>query len=117
MAQARFQHNMLLDEFVRSLSYRSNVKAMVTAMLAVDKLGLPTDALRAPFLQQLSGQCDQLSFGDLRRILMAMARCWRGPAIDAELLDELCAAVVDKSRDCDPRDLVAVPQHLGRLRY
>jgi len=117
MAQARFQHNALLDEFVRSLSYRSNVKAMVTAMLAVDKLGLPTDALRAPFLQQLSGQCDELSFGDLRRILMALARCWQAASVDAEVMDELCNAIVDKSRDCDPRDLVTVPQHLGRLRH
>merc|ERR1719181_453658 len=62
MSEARFRHNALLDEFIRSLSYRADVKAMVTAMLAVDRLGLPTDALRASFLQQLSGQCDSLSF-------------------------------------------------------
>lgn len=26
-------------------------------------------------------------------------------------------AIVEKSEDCDPRDLIAVPQHLGRLRH
>ncbi|CAE8621772.1 unnamed protein product [Polarella glacialis] len=120
MSEARYQHEALTDEFVRSLSYRANVRAMVTAMLAVDRLGLPTDSLRAPFLQQLSGQCQELGFGDLRRVLMALARCWRHCApVQQELLGELCDAIADKAEDekCDPRDLVAVPQHLGRLRY
>lgn len=117
MAQARFQHNRLLDEFVRSLSYRSNVKVMVTAMVAVDKLGLPTDGLRRPFLQQLSGSCEQLSFGDLRRVLMALARCWKASPVDQDLLDEICDTLVSKAEDCDPRDLVMVPQHLGRLQH
>lgn len=117
MAQARFQHAQLLDEFVRSLSFRANVKSMVTAMLAVDKLGLPTDALRAPFLQQLVGSCDELSFGDLRRVLMALARCWQAAPVQKRLLNELCDAIVGKAEGCDPRDLIAVPQHLGRLRH
>lgn len=117
MSEVRYQHYALLDEFVRSLSLRADVKAMVTAMLAVDKLGLPIDTLRAPFVQQLSGQCEELSFGDLRRVLMALARCWQRFPIDSELLDELCATLLTKSQNCDPRDLVAVPQHLGRLRY
>lgn len=117
MSEARYQHDTVLDEFVRSLSYRSNVKAMVTAMLAVDRLGLPTDMLRAPFLQQLSGQCDSLSFGDLRRVLMALARCWKVSPVEPDLLRELCDAITVKAADCDPRDLIAVPQHLGRLRH
>mmetsp|Transcript_30490 Transcript_30490/g.90376 ORF Transcript_30490/g.90376 Transcript_30490/m.90376 type:complete len:356 (+) Transcript_30490:49-1116(+) len=117
MSEARFQHHALLDDFVRSLSHRADVKAMVTAMLAVDRLGLSTDTLRAPFLQNLSGECLRLSFGDLRRILMALARCWQSASVHSELLDEICGAIVAKSENCDPRDLVAVPQHLGRLRY
>lgn len=117
MSDARFQHNALLDEFVRSLSYRADVKAMVTAMLALEKLGLPTDALRTPFLQHLSGGCEELSFGDCRRVLMALARCCPSGRVQREILDELCEAIVEKSEDCDPRDLIAVPQHLGRLRH
>mmetsp|Transcript_30489 Transcript_30489/g.90371 ORF Transcript_30489/g.90371 Transcript_30489/m.90371 type:complete len:335 (+) Transcript_30489:49-1053(+) len=96
MSEARFQHHALLDDFVRSLSHRADVKAMVTAMLAVDRLGLSTDTLRAPFLQNLS---------------------WQSASVHSELLDEICGAIVAKSENCDPRDLVAVPQHLGRLRY
>ena len=75
MADARFHHKALVEEFIRSLSFRAGVKSLVTAMLALDRLGLPADSLRAPFLQHLSGQCNDLSFGDLRRVLMALARC------------------------------------------
>lgn len=119
MSEVRYQHRALMDDFVRSLSFRADVKAMVTAMLAVDRLGLPTDALRAPFLQHLAGQCEHLSFGNLRRILMALARCWQQPQapVQEELLEELCDAIVEKAHNCDPRDLLAVPQHMGRLRY
>ncbi|CAK0852625.1 unnamed protein product [Prorocentrum cordatum] len=91
-------------------------------MLAVDRLGLPTDALRGPFLQQLSGSCDSLKMGDLRRVLMALARCWQASSVHPELLDELCGSIVAKWEElpawqCDPRNLLAVPQHLGRLRH
>merc|ERR1719291_1576635 len=115
-------HHALLDEFTRSLAFRADVKAMVTAMLAVDRLGLPTDALRGPFLQQLSGSCDSLKMGDLRRVLMALARCWQASSVHPELLDELCGSIVAKWEElpawqCDPRNLLAVPQHLGRLRH
>eukprot|EP00439_Symbiodinium_sp_Y106_P042212 s873_g5.t1 len=78
---------------------------------------LPTESLRAPFLQQLSGQCQELSFGDLRRVLMALGRCWKHAAIQQDLLNEICNATADKAVGCDPRDLVAMPQHLGRLRF
>jgi len=117
MSVARFRHHAVLDQFVRILSYKSDVKAMVTAMLAVDRLELPVDTLRAPFLQQLSGQCDRLGFSDLRRVLMAFARCWQTTPLNKELLTELCDAIVVKSENTDPRDMIAIPQHLGRLRF
>lgn len=117
MSKARFHHEALVEEFARTLSFRAGVKSIVTAMLALDRLGLPTESLRAPFLQQLSGQCQQLSFGDLRRVLMALARCWQQAAVQQDLLDEICNATADKAVGCDPRDLVAMPQHLGRLRF
>merc|ERR1712125_197516 len=116
MSEARYRHQALLDAFVRSLSYRANVKAMVTAMLALDRLALPTDVLRGNFLQQLNGQCEALSFSDLRRVLMALARCWPGCHHEV-LLEELCSEIASKAGHCDPRDLVAIPQHLGRLRF
>lgn len=115
MADARFHHKALVEEFVRSLSFRAGVKSLVTAMLALDRLGLPSDSLRAPFLQHLSGQCSELSFGDLRRVLMALARTSSGQSED--LLREICDAIYEKAEECDPRDLVAVPQHLARLRF
>ena len=114
MADGRFHHKALVEEFVRSLSFRAGVKSLVTAMLALDRLGLPTDSLRSPFLQHLSGQCSQLSLGDLRRVLMALART---SSVHSEQLREICDAIEEKAVDCDPRDLVAVPQHLGRLRF
>mmetsp|Transcript_56353 Transcript_56353/g.131653 ORF Transcript_56353/g.131653 Transcript_56353/m.131653 type:complete len:320 (-) Transcript_56353:11-970(-) len=117
MSDARFHHEALVEEFARTLSFRAGVKSIVTAMLALDRLSLPTDSLRAPFLQQLSGQCQELSFGDLRRVLMALARCWKHAHVQSELLSELCDATADKAQGCDPRDLVAIPQHLGRLRF
>ncbi|CAL1172646.1 unnamed protein product [Cladocopium goreaui] len=115
MADARFHHKALVEEFIRSLSFRAGVKSLVTAMLALDRLGLPADSLRAPFLQHLSGQCNDLSFGDLRRVLMALARCTS--SVQSEQLREICDAIHEKAEECDPRDLVAVPQHLGRLRF
>jgi len=117
MADGRFRHDALLDEFIRSLSYRADVRAMVTAMLAVDRLGLPTEALRTSFLQQLSGNCERLSFGDMRRVLMALARCWQSAPVHRDLLQELCGAIAEKAENCDPRDLIVMPQHLGRLRF
>lgn len=117
MSEGRYRHDGLINEFVRSLAYRASVKTMVTAMLALDRLELPTAGLRGPFLQQLGGQCESLSFGECRRILMALARCCRHAAVPEDVLSELCATIVLKSHDTDPRDLVAVPQHLGRLRY
>ena len=116
MSKARFHHETLVEEFTRTLSFRAGVKSIVTAMLALDRLGLPTESLRAPFLQQLSGQCQELSFGDLRRVLMALARCWKQAAVQEGLLLEICDATADKAEGCDPRDLVAIPQHLGRLK-
>jgi len=89
---------------------------MITAMLALDRLEMPTDALRAPFLQELTGNCEHFNFGDLRRILMALARCWQTAPLQHAPVDEICAQIVEKARDCDPRDFVAIPQHLGRLR-
>eukprot|EP00928_Gymnodinium_smaydae_P054687 TRINITY_DN38419_c0_g1_i1.p1 TRINITY_DN38419_c0_g1~~TRINITY_DN38419_c0_g1_i1.p1 ORF type:complete len:260 (-),score=67.62 TRINITY_DN38419_c0_g1_i1:73-852(-) len=101
-------------------------------MLALDRLGLPTDSLRAPFLQQLSGNCEALSLTDLRRVLMALSRCWRSASPEAEhagLLEELCSALASKAAlaslggsspgaaGFDPRDLLVVPQYLGRLRF
>lgn len=117
MSEGRYRHAGVTNEFVRALAYRASVKTMVTAMLALDRLELPTDGLRGPFLQQLGGQCESLSFGDCRRILMALARCCRHAAVPEDLLNELCASIILQSHDCDPRDLIAVPQHLGRLRY
>lgn len=116
MSEARFQHDAILDDFVRNLSHRANVKAMVTAMLALDRLGLPTVALREPFLQQLVGTCDRLSLGDLRRVLMALARCWKAAPAHNDIVNEICAQIADKAVKADPRDLLVVPQHLGRLR-
>ena len=117
MSKARFHHEALVEEFTRTLSFRAGVKSIVTSMLALDRLGLPTELLRAPFLQQLRGQCQELSFGDLRRVLMALARCWKHSAVQPDLLLEICDATADKAADCDPRDLVAMPQHLGRLKF
>lgn len=122
MADARFHHRALVEEFVRSLSFRASVKSLVTAMLALNRLELPTDALRGPFLQHLSGQTHALSFGDLRRVLMALARCWKRDEgaqglVQSEQLEEICTAINDKAGECDPRDLIAVPQHLGRLQF
>eukprot|EP00927_Polykrikos_kofoidii_P001890 TRINITY_DN10736_c0_g4_i1.p1 TRINITY_DN10736_c0_g4~~TRINITY_DN10736_c0_g4_i1.p1 ORF type:complete len:366 (+),score=57.74 TRINITY_DN10736_c0_g4_i1:132-1229(+) len=116
MSEARFRHDGVIDDFVTALSYRSDVKAVVTAMLAVDRLGLPTESLRGPFLQHLTGQCGRLNLGDLRRVLLALARCWHtAPLYQQALLEELCSELVIKSENCDPRELIAVPQHLGRL--
>mmetsp|Transcript_68993 Transcript_68993/g.180831 ORF Transcript_68993/g.180831 Transcript_68993/m.180831 type:complete len:357 (-) Transcript_68993:8-1078(-) len=118
MADARYRHGRLLDEFIRSLSMGANVNAMTTAMLAVDRLGLPTEMLRAHFLQQITGQCEQLSFADLRRMLMALARTCQTAPVESDLLDELCDAIVAKAGEKeDPRDLITMPQHLGRLRH
>ncbi len=87
------------------------------AMLALERLGLPTESLRAPFLQHLSGQCHELSFGDLRRVLMTLARCTTGGVVQSAQLCEICDAIHEKSTDCDPRDLLVIPQHLGRLQF
>ncbi|CAK9044831.1 unnamed protein product [Durusdinium trenchii] len=117
MGSARFHHKALVEEFVRTLSLRAGVKSLVTSMLALERLGLPTGSLRAPFLQHLSGQCHELSFGDLRRVLMALARCRKHGAAPQEQFQEICDAIHEKSVDCDPRDLIAIPQHLGRLQF
>ncbi|CAJ1332505.1 unnamed protein product [Effrenium voratum] len=117
MADARFHHKALVEDFVRSLSFRAGVKPIVTAMLALDRLGLPTDSLRGQFLQQLSGQCEELSLGDLRRVLMALARCCKDCSVQPQLLREICDATYEKANGCDPRDLMSIPQHLGRLQY
>mmetsp|Transcript_90214 Transcript_90214/g.232886 ORF Transcript_90214/g.232886 Transcript_90214/m.232886 type:complete len:355 (+) Transcript_90214:77-1141(+) len=118
MSESRYRHGPLLDEYMRSLSLGANVKAMVTAMLAVDRLGLSTDTLRAHFLQQLTGHCDELSFSDLRRMLMALARTSCTAPVESDLLDELCDAIVAKGVESeDPRDLITIPQHLGRLQH
>ncbi|CAE7370723.1 unnamed protein product [Symbiodinium natans] len=117
MSKARYHHETLVKEFARTLSFRAGVTSIVTAMLALDRLGLPTESLRAPFLQQLSGHCQELSFADLRRVLMALARCWKQAAVQQDLLFEICDATADKAIGCDPRDLVAMPQHLGRLQF
>jgi len=117
MSEARFRHDGVIDEFVRSLRYQANVSAMVTAILAVDRLGFSTEALRTPFVQQLGGSCDKLGFADLRRVLMAFARCWQASRVDPQLLEELCNCIVERAATSDPRNLIAVPQHLGRLRF
>ena len=117
MADTRFHHKALVEEFVRSLSFRAGIKSLVTAMLALDRLGLPGDSLRTPFLQHLSGQCHELSFGDLRRVLMALARCRAQRGVQDEQLQEICDAIDEKAWDCDPRDLITIPQHLGRLQF
>eukprot|EP00933_Yihiella_yeosuensis_P012285 TRINITY_DN12063_c5_g1_i1.p1 TRINITY_DN12063_c5_g1~~TRINITY_DN12063_c5_g1_i1.p1 ORF type:complete len:221 (+),score=45.24 TRINITY_DN12063_c5_g1_i1:58-663(+) len=49
---------------------------------------------------------------------MALARCWKHCApIQQDLLREICDVIAEQAVDCDPRDLVAIPQHLGRLNY
>ncbi|CEL91772.1 unnamed protein product [Vitrella brassicaformis CCMP3155] len=123
-ARVGYRHGEMMALFAESLKQRADVRSVVLALTALQKLQMPCEALKSSFLRQLGGNCASLSFIDLRHVLSAFASLQIGVS-HTELLHEVCdgllaAAYASEQPDMtgiDGREFLQIPYHLGRLGF
>eukprot|EP00388_Colpodella_angusta_P038251 GDKK01043929.1.p1 GENE.GDKK01043929.1~~GDKK01043929.1.p1 ORF type:complete len:511 (-),score=72.74 GDKK01043929.1:602-2134(-) len=116
-----YRNKDVLDCFSDSLCDTADIKAMVSALISFQKLEFSVERLQQIFLGSLQGNTHELSFADLRFILIALGRL---NIRNIPLLQEICHNTAQRAREqekagyaIDSREFLVFPYAVGKLQF
>lgn len=120
-AYVGYRNRQILGEFSEALCDTSDVKSMVSALISLQKLEMPYHRLQHTFLGSLQGNTANLSFADLRFVLIALGRLnIRNLSLLTEIYQNIARSAREQESNgyaIDSREFLIFPFIVGKLQF